>query len=76
MQSYMGVCNDNDLIECAASGGTGAGTLTLGISYGVATMCFGNRIAITTEANAISGGTVDETAILNYEGTSGGTIAV
>lgn len=70
------VITGNQIWENAANGGNDAGVLTLGISTGVDAMVTKNLVGITTgnAANAYSGGTANQSYILNYEGTSGGTL--
>jgi len=72
---YGGVITDNVIWENVAFGDTNAGILTLGISTSADCIVTGNRIGITTgnAANGVSGGTANQSYVVNYEGTSGGT---
>jgi hypothetical protein len=72
------VIMDNLLYENTANGGNDAGILTLGISTGTDALVVRNLIGMATAnaANAVSGGSANTSYILNYEGTSGGTLAV
>lgn len=66
----------NFLFEDSSFGGSDGGTLTLGISNSTDCFVADNRIGITTAANAVDGGTADESYCENYEASSGGTAAV
>lgn len=66
----------NYLWENAGGGGVDAGIFTLGISTSAQCLVADNRIGIATEANAVSGGTADQSYVCNYEGTSGAIVAV
>jgi hypothetical protein len=66
----------NYLWENAGGGGVDAGIFTLGISTSAQCLVSDNRIGIATEANAVSGGTADQSYVCNYEGTSGAIVAV
>ena len=66
----------NYLWENAGGGGIDAGVFTLGISTSAQCFVADNRIGIATEANAVSGGTTDQSYCENYDGTSGGYITV
>jgi hypothetical protein len=62
---------DNDLFESLNnSGSTFTSAITVS-GYGAA---MGNRVAMTTVANSLTGGAADKTAVLNYECTNGGTL--
>jgi hypothetical protein len=65
----------NYLWEDVAFGGTQAGTLTLGISTSADCLVADNRVGITTAADAVQGGTADASYVVNYEGSSGGTLS-
>ena len=69
---------ENYIYENVANGGNDAGILTLGISTGVDALVARNLIGMATAnaVNAVSGGSANTSYILNYEGTSGGTLAV
>jgi len=70
---YGGVITDNMIWENVAFGGTEAGILTLGISTSADCLVANNRIGIATAGDGVSGGTADQSYVVNYEGTSGGT---
>ena len=61
------------LWEDAAFGASQAGTFTLGISTSASVLVADNRIGIGTAANGVDGGTANQSYVVNYEGTSGGT---
>lgn len=65
----------NYLLETPAFGDSQAGTFTLGISSGSGAIIADNRIAISTDTNAVSGATANHLYICNYEGDDGGTLA-
>ena len=67
----------NYLHESVLNGGNDAGVFTLGISTGTDAQVANNIISIAaaSAANAVSGGTADQSYLLNYEGHSGGTLA-
>jgi len=71
----MYVCDGNILCETTAGGGVTAGTLSIGIYGGDSGLVTRNLIGIATEANAVNGGTADQTYVINYEASSGGTAA-
>lgn len=74
--AYGGFIIGNYLWEDTAHGGSDAGVFTLGISNATNTFCADNRIGIATEANAVAGGTADQSYCHNFEATAGGTAAV
>jgi len=71
--SYEGTVIENYLWEDIAAAGVDAGTFTEGIRTGGNSFVARNVISIATAGNAVEGGTADQTHILNYEGTDGGT---
>lgn len=71
----MYVCDNNVLCESTAGGGVTAGTLSIGIYGGDSGLVTRNLIGIATENNAVNGGTADQTYVINYEASGGGTAA-
>lgn len=71
---YGGVVTGNYIWENVAFGSSDAGVLTLGISTSADCLVADNRIGIATEANGVDGGTANQSYVVNYEGTSGGTL--
>jgi hypothetical protein len=67
-----GICANNRVFEAPSP----AGTLSIGIQLGAGTFAYGNLIGITTTANAIAGGTANESLVENYLSTGGSKVAV
>ena len=51
------------------------GTISIGIQTSTTTMVTRNLIGIATTANAVNGGTANESYVENYMSTSGGKLA-
>jgi len=68
----------NYLWEDVAFGGSQAGVLSLGISTSADCLVADNRIGMTTAnaANGVISGTANQSYVVNYEGTTGGTLLV
>jgi len=64
----------NYLFETYALNAVQTGIFTLGISAGVAVFCSDNKFGMATPANALSGGTADQSYCDNWEATSGATV--
>lgn len=66
----------NKIHEGASALGATAGTFTIGIHTSFNNFLYDNYFMMGTPANGIVGGTTSQTALRNYEGTSGSTVLV
>ena len=70
------IIRGNIIDEGASALGATAGTFTVGIAANFNAFVYDNQFMMATAANAITGGTGNQTALRNYEGTSGSTVTV
>ncbi len=68
------IVRGNILDEGASALGAVAATFTVGIAANFNAFIYDNYFMMGTPANAITGGTSNQTALRNYEGTSGSTV--
>ncbi len=70
------IIRGNIIDEGASALGATAGTFTVGIAANFNAFVYDNLFMMAVPANAITGGTGNQTALRNYEGTSGSTVTV